>query len=75
MAITKTIKGISWKRTSPQKGCLNEILENKDVQFCEKHKNGIEDVVVLRYQVEKKQYGEYAEEYLPSERCLSIFKK
>ena len=66
MAITKTIKGISWKRTSPQKGCLNEILENKDVQFCEKHKNGIEDVVVLRYQVEKKQYGEYAEEYLPS---------
>ena len=65
MASAKKIKGRAWRNTSPVKGSLNEVVRDMTICFCEKQKDGTQDVVNLIFRLQGEQYGEYAEEFLP----------
>lgn len=65
MATVRKIKGRKWRSTEPIKGSLNEVLENKTIRFCEEQKDGTRDIVNIGFELQGKQYGEYAEEFLP----------
>lgn len=65
MAFAKKIKGRAWRSNSPIKGSLNEVVKDMTICFCEKQKDGTQDIVNLVYMLHGEQYGEYAEEFLP----------
>ena len=60
----KTINGKKLKTTElPVKGILNEFYDSRQIIF---HEKGTGDVVRLNVTLEKGQYAEYSEEYLPA---------
>jgi hypothetical protein len=65
MISQKTIKGNRWPKDGSLKRTFHEIKEDKVVSFCEKQKDGTQDIVDISYKVRDNQYGEYSEEYLP----------
>lgn len=59
----KSIKGRKWKKDSPQKTVLNEVLSSKEIIFLEKE---TKDMVYINFSLKENQYGMYAEEYIPN---------